>query len=214
MALLAGPLSFLPFFIQDRYLAGALIPALVWIGEGTAWLGGWLTRTWRAVADGRLVSKVTAFGFPLSAIPALLLAIILLWQQPRLWATLHWTHSFQPGHLAAAEVLRAGVPADVVVMSRYPAIAFHAGTRWAPTPAAEWPQVLAYARAHRAGYLVVDEWEVGRLRPQLQFLLDPAQAPPELCHLRTLQSDGGVVLVYALRDLGEAHFAEGNDTDG
>ena len=46
IASLAGSLSFLPFFIQPRYLAGILIPALVWIGGGTAWLGDWLAETW------------------------------------------------------------------------------------------------------------------------------------------------------------------------
>ncbi len=86
IASLAGPLSFLPFFIQPRYLAGVLIPALVWIGGGTAWLGEWLARTWAQVhveaqrsggAEGAPTHRL------LRAAPALMLAILLLWQAPR-----------------------------------------------------------------------------------------------------------------------------------
>jgi hypothetical protein len=50
-ASLAGTLSFLFFLIQERYLAGALIAATVWIGEGVAVLGGgWQGRreSWEA----------------------------------------------------------------------------------------------------------------------------------------------------------------------
>jgi hypothetical protein len=111
------------------------------------------------------------------------------------------THSFRPAHKAAGLWLRAhGVTGADVVMSRYPAIAFHAGAAWAATPAEEWPQVWQYAQAHSAGYLVVDRWEVERLRPQLSFLLDPAQAPPELRHLATLDDGAGPVVIYRIKE--------------
>jgi hypothetical protein len=130
----------------------------------------------------------------LLAAPALLLALLLLALGPATWSAQQRTHSFQPGHLAAAAELRElGAPADAVVLSRYPAIAFHAGTRWAATPAEEWPTVLRYARQHGARYLAIDGWEA-RLRPQLAFLLDPALAPPELRYLATTEGDDPVVL--------------------
>jgi hypothetical protein len=78
-------------------------------------------------------------------------------------------------------------------MSRYPAIAFHAGTRWAATPAEDWPAVLAYARQRNARYLAIDGWEA-QLRPQLAFLMTPSLAPPELRYLATVDSDDPVVL--------------------
>ena len=46
LALLAGPLSYLAFFVTARYLAGLLLPALVWIGGGLALMGEWLADTW------------------------------------------------------------------------------------------------------------------------------------------------------------------------
>ncbi len=68
MASLAGPLSFLLFFIQPRYLAGVLIPALVWIGGGSAWLGDWLAQTWAQLRmEGRTGGRGTGGCISLSA---------------------------------------------------------------------------------------------------------------------------------------------------
>ena len=209
---LAGPLSFVLFFIQDRYLAAALLPALIWVGGGAAWLGAWLAQTWESVrAEGQRSRGAGEPGSqdapppprplaPFRGVPLLFLALALLWQQPRLWAALQETHSFQPGHLAAAEMLRAaGAATDAVVMSRYPAVAFHAGAAWAPTPSAAWPDVATYAAKRHAVYLVVDEWET-RLRPALKPLLDPATAPVELRHLATVDAGRGPVVVYEFRN--------------
>ena len=193
IASLAGPLSFLPFFIQPRYLAGMLIPGWCGSAKGSAWSGVWLAGTWAALraggaeeprgggveaqgsggagkAGGALASRL------LKVTPALILALALLWLQPPMWASSLRTRSFQPGHLAAGVQLQAlGVTAGTVVMSRYPAIAFHAGTRWAPTPAASWPEVEAYAQRNGVRFLAVDRWET-ESRPQLAPLLDPARA--------------------------------------
>ncbi len=132
-------------------------------------------------------------------LPAALVIVALWGMAPRVAALQQQTHSFRPAHKAASLWLRAhGVTSANVVMSRYPAIAFHAGTAWAATPAEEWPQVWRYAQTRNAGYLAVDQWEVERLRPQLGFLLDPAQAPPELRHLATLDDGAGPVVIYRI----------------
>lgn len=191
LASLAAPASYIPFFVVHRYLAGMLLPAMVWIGAGVWILGLTLAGTIQALRRQRLPASVRR---ALLAAPAALLAVLLLALGPRLWDTMQRTHSFQPGHLAAAAELTAiGAPADAVVMSRYPAIAFHAGTRWAATPAEDWPTLLAYARQRNARYLTIDGWEAN-LRPQLAFLMLPSQAPPELRYLTTIESDDPVVL--------------------
>ena len=191
---LAAPLSYVPFFVQERYLAGVLIPVMIWAGVGCVQLGDWLVTTWQTVwtrpVDGgkRLAQKL----------PAFLVAAALLWHGPRLWQVMQITNSFQPGHLGAASLLPTyGATAETVVMSRYPAIAFHAGTRWAPMPAADWPAIVAYRQQHSFDFLVIDEWAV-RLRPQLRDLLEPSQAPPELQHLATLDAHAGNVLIYGV----------------
>jgi 4-amino-4-deoxy-L-arabinose transferase-like glycosyltransferase len=191
LASLAAPASYIPFFVVQRYLAGMLLPAMVWIGAGAWMLGLWLAGSVQQLAARPLSGR--AQGLLLAA-PALLLALGLLALGPRTWNAMQRTHSFQPGHLAAAQELRAlGAPADAVVLSRYPAIAFHAGTRWAATPAEDWPTVLRYARQHGARYLAIDGWEA-TLRPQLAFLMTPAQAPPELRYLATVAGHDPVVL--------------------
>jgi len=194
---LLAPLSYVPFFVQDRYMAGILLPVLAWCGLGAAHLGGWLHESWQNLRPGRAVSAVGR-GLLLAA-PVVALTLFLLWRGPALRETLNVTGAYQPAHLDAAAALHAaGASAADVVLTRYPAIAFHAGTRWAPTPAAPWDDVLAYARSKGATYLVMDERE-GRLRPQLAFLLDPAQAPRELEHLRTFEDGQRKTLVYRFR---------------
>ena len=190
---LASPLSYVPFFVQDRYLAGMLIPALVWMGAGAAYLGDWLAGSWSNLR-ARPVSPRLATS--LGALPALLVALFLLWSGPRLWSLMQSTHSFQPGHLAAAADLRGrGVTAGDTVMSRYPAIAFHAGAAWAPTPDEAWPTVEAYARLHGARYLAMDGWEAS-LRPQLSFLVIPGEAPAGLRYLETVEAGPDPVVLY------------------
>ncbi len=190
---LVGALSFLPFFIQDRYLATALIPALIWIGAGLAWLSGWVA----ASAQALVMRPVRAWPWGL-AVAALCVAFLLV-QTHQLRNLLSVTQSFQTGHVEAAETLREiGITPDTVVMSRYPAIAFHSGAAWTPTPAATWEEVRAYARAKGAHYLVMDEREA-QWRPQLAFLLDPQNAPPELRHIATLGTEPRKVVVYEFR---------------
>jgi 4-amino-4-deoxy-L-arabinose transferase-like glycosyltransferase len=187
-------LSFIPFFIQVRYLAGLLLPILLWAAMGTVVLGDWLGGSIGALHERWGRGRVWRW------IPAALVVLALWGMAPRVAVLQQYTHSFQPAHKAAGLWLREqGVTAGDVVMSRYPAIAFYAGTRWAATPAEEWPQVLQYARSRNVDYLVVDQWEVNRLRPQLGFLLDPAQAPPELQYLATFDSGAGPVVVYRLK---------------
>lgn len=197
-AAFAGPVSFVLFFVQARYLASALIPILVWIAAGILVLTDWLTGTVaECLPAGSGESRIRRWARSLAGfLPVLLLALALLWQEPRLWALLRDSNSHQPGHLAAAQELRdRGVTADTVVLSRYPAIAFHAGTRWAPTPAATWDEVAAYAQRKGAHYLVADEWEI-RMRPQLRALLDPAAAPAGLVHVATVDQGFGAVVIY------------------
>jgi hypothetical protein len=193
-ASLAAPLSYVLFFVQERYLAGILLPAIIWAAAGCVHLGDWLVTTWREIR-GQPPGPV---GRLTGILPALLVAAVLLWHGPRLWRMQQFTNSFQPGHVGAAALLRSmGATADQVVMSRYPAIAFHAGMRWAPTPAATWPELLAYARQQEADYLVVDQWET-RLRPQLAELADPNAVPDVLSHLATLDGGFGPVVVYGV----------------
>ena len=52
IASLAAPVSYIPFFVQERYLAGMLLPAMVWMGAGAWLLGCWLADTWSNLPTG------------------------------------------------------------------------------------------------------------------------------------------------------------------
>jgi hypothetical protein len=124
---------------------------------------------------------------------------VFAWQTPRLRARLQQTNSHQPAHLAMAERLRTeAAESGLAIMSRYPALAFHSDLTWTPTPNAAWDETLAYMRRKGATMLVLDQYEA-KLRPQLAFLLDPAQAGAELEHIATVDQGRGPVIAYRLR---------------
>lgn len=190
---LTAPAAYVPFFVQERYLAGALIPLMAWLGIGLWVVGDWLAGTWANLRARPLSSRQSR---ALTSLPALALAALLVALGPLVWQRMQRTHSFQPAHLAAADALRGlGVTADTTVMSRYPAIAFHAGTRWAPTPFAAWPDIAAYAREHGAQYIVLDGWEAN-LRPEVAFLLTPGLAPDDLRYVMSVDDGDDPALIY------------------
>lgn len=201
IASLAGPLSFLPFFVQDRYIAGALLPAAVWIGAGVVTLSEWLAGSVGALirGDGRAATGRSAAWRLVWLAPLLALLLVFLWEAPRVWARLQVTNSHQPAHLTMADRIREQAGnGKLLVMSRYPAIAFHADAAWAPTPNATWEEMLAYARRKGADIIVVDQYET-KLRPQLAFLLDPAAAGAQVELVATVDEGRGPVVAYRLK---------------
>jgi 4-amino-4-deoxy-L-arabinose transferase-like glycosyltransferase len=197
---LVGPVSFLPFFVQDRYIAGALLPAIVWTGAGILVLGEWLAGSLGELARGEAVrDQPPLWARSARIVPLILLLAVLVWQAPRLWARLQVTNSHQPAHLTMAHrIAQDARLLTWVIMSRYPAIAFHANAEWVPTPAASWDTTLAYAQRKGASHIVVDEYET-KLRPQLAFLLDAETTGPELEHVVRVDEGRGAVVAYRIR---------------
>ena len=167
LALSAAPvLSFILFFIQARYLV-AFVPVLIlWAASGLAHLGTWLDATLDACRSRpRPRLRLWVHVVPTLAVMALLLAM-----HPAVLAKVTAVGSVRMEHKRLGEWLAPQVNAQTVIMSRYPAIAFHADTRWVPTPNADVPAVLRYAHHKQAGYFIVDEQEL-RYRPQFAGLL-------------------------------------------
>ena len=131
--------------------------------------------------------------------PLLLLLAAFMWEAPRLWARLEVTNSHQPAHITMAEQLRSqGGGSEMRLMSRYPAIAFHADAAWAPTPNASWEETLAYARRRGATHIIIDEYEA-KLRPQLAFLLDGTTTDAALERVATVDEGRGPVVAYRIK---------------
>jgi len=191
---LVPALGFLLFFILDRYIAVILPTLVIWSAWGLGVFGEWCLETMRNLWPG--------LRFPSSALrllPTLVVLVALLALQPRAIAAACRTDAFRPAHKEAGLWLKEHVPPDSVVMSRYPAIAFHAGTRWVPTPNAEFEALVRYARLHQVDYFVLDEREL-KLRPQFAFLMDETRTPPELELVHVLHSPRGKIMVYRFGD--------------
>jgi len=170
-------LSFILFFVQERYIA-ALVPTLfIWAGHGLIELGDWLQETVRQMLsrrDARTGKKQSGW---LAWLPVALLAAFFLLVAPRQADSAYLAGSVRPVHLQAAEELAPYVQPGDVVMSRYVAIAWHSGAEWLPTPAAGIAETLTYARHHNAKFWAIDSYEAHKLRPQFAPLVDDPENP-------------------------------------
>jgi len=188
---------FLLFFIQDRYIATLLPTLTIWLASGAYELGVWLRGTTANLLEGRELRRF--WQSALLAIPVIALLLFFAVLQPRVIQQYTNIGSFRPEHKTIGLWLRDNISSDSVVMSRYPAIAFYADTRWEPTPNAEYGQVLDYARYNAVDYFVLDESETRDLRPQLAFLLAEGTVPPELELIHADYSAGGKLVVFRLK---------------
>lgn len=89
---------------------------------------------------------------------------------------------------------------DVGVLARKRQPAFYAGARWEWLPLADTAGLLDYAASHHGQYVVIDERTVPALRPQLAYLLDPAQGPPRLKVVHVEEGAKEVVLYQIFED--------------
>lgn len=198
-------MAFLVFFIQERYIAALLPTLILWLAAGLVRLGDWVAGTARHLLPARPSPSPSG---PRSDMwrrwgtwaPTLLIAAMLLVALPRVMNNTA-RGSFRFAHKSVGLWMKENLPTtrDTVVMARYPAIAFYADTRWEPTPNATWPEVLRYARHVGADYFVLDGREVEKLRPQLAFLVDESQTPPELERVYVDTSEGERLMIYRIR---------------
>jgi len=187
--------AFLLFFIQDRYIATLLPTLTIWLGLGVYELGAWFKETGANLLGSRFPRMQRA----LYAVPVILMILFFLLLQPRIIRQYTSIDSFRTEHKTVGLWLGENIPHESVVMSRYPALAFYADTRWEPTPNAEYAQLLAYAQANGVDYFVLDEVETRSLRPQLAFLLDENNVPAELELVHVDNSAKGKLVIFRLK---------------
>lgn len=193
LAALLPPLTFLLFFIFERYVAPLLLPLLLWAGLGLERLSQWLSATLATLLP-RLGLRWQRLAW---YVPVVVVVGILLVTHSEVSRQVARTQAARPEHRAAGEWLAANAPADAVVMARYPAIALHADRRWIPSPNSDLAAALHYAQANGADYWVVDANE-NTWRPQLTSLAD-GQAPPDLELVYRVPTEGKAVLIYRVR---------------
>lgn len=178
--------------IETRYLAPLLPVAFVWAARAALHLGQWLADTVRAVFARRLPAAVGT---------TLVVALLLLAAfRGQLGAAHAGQAGMVPSHEAAGLWLAEHAAPGAAVMSRNTEVALYAGRPVVAFPAADWADVLAYAQARNARYLVTDSWELTRLRPYLDFLLEPERAPDELEYLTSFRDGLRTTLIYRIID--------------
>lgn len=181
--------SFWVYFVIDRFLIGALPVGLIWAAAGLVHLWGWATQSVAGLRPRLAGWLVNAAG----ALPVALAVAFCLWlglaQLHAGLAHMAWSHK------EAGRWLESASASSDVIMTRSTEVGLYAHRQSVTSPNASWGELLAYARSHGARFLVVDETEVTKFRPQFSFLLDPAAAPPDVTYLRTF-GDGVATLVY------------------
>ncbi len=193
-------MAFMFFFIQERYIVAMLPVFILWIAAGLLELSDWLMGTWvllRSPAEGPYWHMPAGLRVACEALPVLLIVAGLLALHPRVVAEVTNVGSVRMEHRWVGEALHDRLTRDTVLMSRYPAIAFYADTRWVPTPNASWPEILTYARHKGVHYMAIDEREL-RYRPQLANLVTGEQVPAELERVYQSTVDGERMTVYRL----------------
>jgi len=190
-------MAFLVFFIQERYIAALLPTLILWLAAGLVKLGEWVAATARLVFGASEAPRWRRWG---TWLPTLLIVAMLVVALPRIMDNTA-RGSFRFAHKTVGLWMKDALSTtrDTVIMARYPAIAFYADARWEPTPNATWPEVLRYARHVGADYFVLDSREVEKLRPQLAFLMDKTQVPPELELVHVDTSEGETLMVYRIK---------------
>jgi 4-amino-4-deoxy-L-arabinose transferase-like glycosyltransferase len=190
-------MAFLVFFIQERYIAALLPTLILWLAAGLVKLGEWVADTARLLFKTTQVSALRRWG---TWLPALAIAALLLVALPRVMDKTA-RGSFRFTHKTVGVWMKDSLPTarDTVIMARYPAVAFYADAQWEPTPNAAWPEVLRYARHVGADYFVLHGREVEKLRPQLAFLMDEKQTPPELELVHVDASENERLMIYRIK---------------
>ncbi|MGC8839016.1 MAG: ArnT family glycosyltransferase [Anaerolineae bacterium] len=191
-------LSFLLFQVLDRYMAPLLLLAVVWLGKGLAEWGDWAVETARAL---RVRGLPPAWEGALRVGLVLLVGAFLVGLQPAVRKALNVPNSFRPDHRAVGEWLRDHTEPDAAVMSRYPAIAFHAERRWVATANAPLEDLHRYAVGKGVDYFVVDRRELA-LRPQFAPLVEGGPAPGWLEEVARFRTGEDVLVVYRLKEGG------------
>ncbi|MEZ4766912.1 MAG: hypothetical protein R2844_00595 [Caldilineales bacterium] len=185
------PLAVVPLFHVNARLLTPLVPVvLVWSAEGMLAVAAWITGTaaswprWRPLATAALAGG--------------LLVVLLAGILGQRHALAAGQASLFPSHQQAGEWLATASQPSDPVMTRNTEIGLYAGRPLVALPNATWEEIVAYGKARGARWLVLDDWEVETVRPQLAPLLTPSLAPPEVTLVDTFEDQRRTTYVFRL----------------
>jgi 4-amino-4-deoxy-L-arabinose transferase-like glycosyltransferase len=182
-------------FIESRFMVVYLAISLVWAGAGLAHLTRWAGDTARTALLAESASWRSGMVRIFSALPVVLLVAAMLMTGAQ---TAQWKIARLPFHrVQAAQWLAENTPSGTPIMTRNAETALYAGQPMVAFPNAPWDQVLNYGQARGARYLVVDEWEIREVRPQLELLLNGSDKPlPRLTRVQQYEHPGRTILLF------------------
>jgi hypothetical protein len=185
-------------FIETRFMVVYLAISLVWAGAGLAHLSRWAASTVSAALAGLRASLPRGLATAAAALPVALVVAAMLWSGVQ---TARREIPHLPFYrLEAARWLAENTPPGAPIMTRNAETALYAGRPLIAFPRAPWEQVLAYADARGARYMVVDAWEISEVRPYLAPLLDLADDTPlpRLTRVQTYEHPGRTTLLFRI----------------
>jgi hypothetical protein len=86
------------------------------------------------------------------------------------------------------------------VMSRKFGVPFYAGAREIALFYGDFSEVLAYARSEKADYLIIDEWTIPKLRPELAFLIDEKEKHHQIQLIHTIKYKNRKIILYEFKE--------------
>jgi hypothetical protein len=191
------PLAFIPASVVDpRYFLIPLPILMIFTARGWTWLEKKLPALPLSLAGRGERGEGPPFGFvtarPVSLAMLLVAATLALFTLASLTGPFLYPRPVE--YRTAGLALRQQIAPGAHILARKRQVPFYANGVWDWLPFAELEGVLAYAAAHRADYLVLDQYTTPDLRPQLAHLLDPAHTPASLTPVYV----GDKVIVYRI----------------
>jgi hypothetical protein len=189
------PLLLYPVFgIENRYLLPILPIAIIWSANGINELQDWLNQTTTDLKIDRLRQ-----GFIFKNIVFIVISLSLI---PMIALIPFYFYSDQPvEHKTAGLWMKENEPLKPVIMeAKRPYVAFYAEGTHIPMPYANYTEMMKYAKHHNVNYIIIDEIETTKVRPQLAFLLDETKAPEgELKLIYKDNNQRNKILIYKLQ---------------
>ena len=164
-------LVFLTFKIWPRYLLPMTPVLLLWATRGVLALEDWIRQTTANIRGKNAPPRRWVAGLPTILFCLPLLAILVA-KPIRARMLVQYPVEYR----SAGRWIDKNLPADAMILTRKPEVAYYARRMMHPLPNEDLPTILRYARLHGIGYLVVDEFFIAS-RPQLAFLLEQNTFP-------------------------------------
>ncbi len=165
---------FLTFLIWPRYLIPMTPILVLWAARGVVAIEDWIVQTASFFRQSNEPLPRWIRLIPAVAVTIPLLAILA--GKP---IKAKMLHQYPVEYKEAGKWMNANLPADAMILTRKPEVAYYARRLMHPLPNEDTPTIIHYAGIHDIDYMVVAEFTIAS-RPQLEYLLVDETFPDDL----------------------------------